>query len=62
MCCHLEPPYSPYWPKGCLPASEAARDNGIILPLHHKMTPADCLRVVSALGQALVAQGREANP
>ncbi len=59
MCCHLEPPYAPYWPQGCLPASEAARDHGLILPLHHKMTAADCARVVESLGQAL-AQAKEA--
>lgn len=53
MCCHLEPPYAAYWPKGCLPASETARDQGIILPLHHKMTTADCERVVQALASAM---------
>ena len=53
MCCHLEPPYAPYWPQGCLPASEAARDRGIILPLHHKMTADDCTRVVESMESAI---------
>jgi dTDP-4-amino-4,6-dideoxygalactose transaminase len=53
MCSHLEPPYAPYWPQGCLPASEAARDRGVILPLHHKMTAQDCAMVAEALGRAM---------
>lgn len=53
MCAHLEPPYAGVWEKGCLPASEQARDAGIILPLHHEMTPDDVAYVAECLEKAL---------
>ncbi|MFA5139637.1 MAG: DegT/DnrJ/EryC1/StrS family aminotransferase [Elusimicrobiota bacterium] len=53
MCAHREPPYAPAWPAGSLPASEAATDAGIILPLYPQMGDADIRRVVSALTEAL---------
>jgi dTDP-4-amino-4,6-dideoxygalactose transaminase len=49
MCAHLEAPYAKAWPAGCLPASETAQREGIILPVYHTMTPEDVVRVVDAL-------------
>lgn len=53
MCAHLERPYSRAWPPGSLPASEAARDSGLILPLYHQMGEEDVMRVCAALGRAV---------
>ncbi|MGH8706198.1 MAG: DegT/DnrJ/EryC1/StrS family aminotransferase, partial [Burkholderiales bacterium] len=53
MCAHLEPPYRPAWPRGCLPHSEAMRDRGLILPLFHGLGAGDQERVVAALKAAV---------
>lgn len=49
MCAHLEAPYAAAWPRGCLPVSEAAQKEGLILPLYHTMDSDDVSRVVDAL-------------
>ena len=53
MCAHLEPPYRDAWPRGCLPVSEAMRDRGLILPLHHQLDAQAQQEVVAALASAL---------
>ena len=53
MCAHLEAPYAATWPVGCLPHSEAARQQGVILPLYPGMRATDVERVVAALREAL---------
>jgi dTDP-4-amino-4,6-dideoxygalactose transaminase len=53
MCAHLEPPYRAAWPRGRLPVSEAMRDRGLILPLHHKVDASAQQEVVAALASAL---------
>lgn len=53
MCAHLEPPYRPAWPRGCLPVSESLRDCGLLLPLHHKLAAEEQERVVAALAAAI---------
>ncbi len=53
MNAHREPPYAAAWPEGSLPQSEAAQDQGLILPLHHEMDASDCARVARALREAL---------
>ena len=53
MCAHLEPPYRDAWPRGCLPISEAMRDRGLILPLHHKLDPNAQEEVVATLAAAI---------
>lgn len=52
MNAHREPPYAAAWPEGSLPSSEAAHAHGLILPLHHEMTTADCQTVAAALKEA----------
>ena len=53
MCAHLEPPYRDAWPRGCLPVSEAMRDRGLMLPLHHQVDANVQAEVVAALASAL---------
>jgi perosamine synthetase len=53
MCAHLEAPYAPAWPKGCLPQSESMRDCGVTLPLFHELSGEDQERVASSLKRAL---------
>ena len=53
MCAHLEPPYRQAWPLGCLPHSEAARDECLILPFYPEMSTSDVDRVVTGLNQAI---------
>lgn len=53
MCAHLEVPYSKGWPRGSLPQSERIRDDGLILPLHPKMTEDDLNYVVLELKSAI---------
>ena len=53
MCAHLEPPYLAAWPRGCLPVSEAMRDRGLMLPLHHQVDANVQAEVVAALASAL---------
>lgn len=53
MCVHLEAAYADQPRRRPLPRSEAARDQGIILPLFPGMTAETQARVVEALGQAL---------
>lgn len=53
MCAHLEPPYRQGWPLGCLPQSETARDECLILPFYPEMDVSDVDRVVSGLVKAL---------
>jgi len=53
MCAHLEPPYSPAWPKGSLPASERASETGLILPLYPEMTENQIAYVAGELATAL---------
>src|SRR5262245_8606525 len=53
MCAHLEPPYRDAWPRGCLPVSEAMRDRGLILPLHHRLDANAQAEAVAAPATAL---------
>lgn len=53
MCVHLEAAYADQPVRRPLPRSEAARDQGIILPLFPGMTAETQARVVEALGRAL---------
>jgi dTDP-4-amino-4,6-dideoxygalactose transaminase len=53
MCAHREAPYRAAWPEGCLPASEAASQSGVIVPLFPGMTEADVERVALALASAV---------
>jgi perosamine synthetase len=54
MCAHLEPPYTAAWPIGCLPRSEAASKQSLVLPLFPGMDENDVTRVVAALDEILV--------
>jgi len=60
MCAHVEAPYRDYWPRGCLPRSEAAMDRGLILPLYPTMNDGDVDRVAAALKTALAEQAPRA--
>jgi perosamine synthetase len=53
MCSHLEPPYAPAWPAGCLPASERASVSGLVLPLYPEMTEDQVAQVARALASAM---------
>jgi len=53
MCAHLEPPYQTAWPRGSLPVSEAMRDRGLMLPLHHRIEPATQQAIATALVAAI---------
>lgn len=52
-CSHREQPYADLWPAGCLPNSERARADGLILPFHPNMSEEDVHTVASELRQAL---------
>jgi len=52
MCSHRELPYANAWPEGCLPESESAMDETLILPLFPSMTEAEQDRVITALQDA----------
>jgi dTDP-4-amino-4,6-dideoxygalactose transaminase len=56
MCVHLEAAYADMAPRGPLPRSEAARDQGLVLPLFPDMTEEEQRAVVAALAEALDAQ------
>lgn len=53
MCAHLEPPYADAWPKGCLPASEAASAADVVLPLFPAMGDDAVDAVCQALRESL---------
>ena len=55
MCVHLEGAYADMPPRAPLPRSEAARDQGLVLPLFPDMTGSEQRAVVAALGEALDA-------
>ena len=60
MCAHRELAYPPgTWssPAGLI-ESERAQDRGILLPLHHELTPADLERVAGSLRRACGAAAR----
>ncbi|MBI5165963.1 MAG: DegT/DnrJ/EryC1/StrS aminotransferase family protein [Magnetospirillum sp.] len=48
-CIHSEPPYREAWPAGCLPASERARADSIILPMHPGLDDDDIDHVVESI-------------
>jgi dTDP-4-amino-4,6-dideoxygalactose transaminase len=52
MCAHREPPYAQAWPEGCLPESESAMDETLIIPLFPAMTNLEQDRVLAALEDA----------
>jgi dTDP-4-amino-4,6-dideoxygalactose transaminase len=56
MCIHLEPAYAGEPQRVPLPRSEAARDQGLILPLFPQMTQEMQVSVVDALAEALDAR------
>jgi dTDP-4-amino-4,6-dideoxygalactose transaminase len=56
MCIHLEPAYAGEPQRVPLPRSEAARDQGLILPLFPQMTQEMQVSVVDALAEALGAR------
>jgi perosamine synthetase len=56
MCSHREPPYREHPTRRPLPASEAAQDRCIILPLYPQMTPGEQDQVADALREACGAR------
>lgn len=57
MCAHREPAYAGApGLRGPLPASEAAQDRGLILPLYDGLTEEDVIRVARDLAEVLAAQ------
>jgi len=60
MCCHREEPYRHLASRRPLPASEAAQDNCVLLPLYPQMTPGEMSTVVEALHDSVAAARRPA--
>ncbi|MFH1189225.1 MAG: DegT/DnrJ/EryC1/StrS family aminotransferase [Candidatus Omnitrophota bacterium] len=53
MCAHRETPYADLWPEGILPNSEAAMNNGIVLPIFAEMAVKDVDLIAALLKKAI---------